>query len=603
MTEHSLLINAFVYLVSAVAAVLLAKRLGMGAVLGYLLAGIAIGPWGMGLISSTEDIRHFAEFGVVLLLFLIGLELNPRRLWDMRKSILGLGGSQVLVTTVLLMIPGLLLGLSWRESLVAALGLALSSTAIALQSITEKNLLTTPAGRSGFAVLLFQDIAVIPMLTLIPLLGVIDVIDSGANPWQKTGQVLLVVAVIIIGGHYGAQPVFRLIAKARTRELFTAFSLILVLGSALLMQLVDMSMALGTFLAGVLLADSDYRHQLEADIEPFKALLLGLFFISVGMSIDFGLFLRYPLLVLSLTLLLMAVKFGVLYGLARLFKLPRRQHLIFALLLCQVGEFAFVIFSVATDFRALSPDVAALLMVVVAMSMLLSPLLLMIDEKYLEPRLAVIADTPPPASSIEEENPVVIAGFGRFGQIVARLLHAKRIGTTIIDHNPDHIERVRQFGFKVFYGDATRVELLHAAGLDQARLFVVAIDDRAGALRTIDLVREHFPRVQILARAYDLIHVYELMDRGVTLYQRETFASALNLGEQALTALGFGAHRAHMAAQHFRRHDQQLIERLHKVHQDQTQVVSLTQESREEIERLFAADEVDLERVQEQDWG
>jgi len=591
MENHNILLDGLIYLGAAVMAVPLAKRLGLGSVLGYLLAGVAIGPWGLQLVTDAQAILHFAEFGVVLLLFLIGLELNPKRLWSMRKPILGLGGSQVLITMLLITLVGIASGISWQTALVAGMGLSLSSTAIALQTMTEKNLLATSAGSRGFSILLLQDIAVIPMLAVIPALG----IATASSPAEEAGwfDVLVVLAVIIaiiFVGRFFTRPLFRLIASANSREIFTAFSLFLVIGIALIMQSIEMSMALGSFMAGVLLAESEYRHQLESDIEPFKGLLLGLFFIAVGMSVDFGLLLSQPWLILGLTVGLIVLKSAVLLALARMFKLPVSQHAFFAFVLSQGGEFAFVLFGVATGFAAMPQELADLLIVVVAFSMLTTPLLLIANEKLIEPWFANI-DAVPDEVMEAQENPVVIAGFGRFGQIVGRLLHANRIGTTIIDHNPNQIERLRQFGFKVFYGDASRLDLLHAAGLQHARLFVLATDDRESGLHTIDLVRKHFPKVCILARAWDLIHVYQLKDHGVQIIERETFDSALRLGESALVALGYERHRAHRAAQRFRAYDNELIGKLYEVHHDQTQVISLSRQARDEIERLLQEDE------------
>lgn len=595
MDNHGILFDSLIYLSAAVMAVPLAKRLGLGSVLGYLLAGVAIGPWGLKLVTDAESILHFAEFGVVLLLFLIGLELNPKRLWNMRKPILGLGGSQVLTTMLLITIVGMVFGLSWQVALIAGMGLSLSSTAIALQTMTEKNLLSTNAGNSGFSILLLQDIAVIPMLALIPALGVTTVSSSAEETgWLDVVIVLVVMLAVIIVGRFLTRPLFRLIAGANSREIFTAFSLLLVIGIAMIMQSIDMSMALGSFMAGVLLAESEYRHQLESDIEPFKGLLLGLFFIAVGMSVDFGLLLTAPWLVVGLTVSLVTLKSGVLLLLARLFKLPVGQHAFFAFVLSQGGEFAFVLFGVAIGFAAMPQELADLLIVVVAFSMLITPLLLIINERFIEPRFAnidTVAEDAIPDDTEPQENPVVIAGFGRFGQIVGRLLHANKIGTTIIDHNPNQIERLRQFGFKVFYGDASRLDLLHAAGLHYARLFVLATDDRESGLHTVDLVRKHFPHVRILARAWDLIHFYQLKDHGVQIIERETFDSALRLGEFSLVELGYERHRAHRAAQRFRAYDNELIEELYQVHHDQSQVISISRQARDEIERLLQEDE------------
>ncbi len=515
MDNHSLLFNAFVYLLAAVLAVPLSKRLGFGAVLGYLVAGVVIGPWGLGLIREAEAILHFAEFGVVLLLFAIGLELNPGRLWAMRKPILGLGAAQVIVTAVILTGIGIASGLNSSVAVVAAMGLSLSSTAMALQLLNERNLLPTPAGHSGFSVLLFQDIAVIPMLAVIPLLGVstVDEASSGFD-WLALLQAIAVIALIIIGGRFALRPVLRLIAATELREVFTAFSLLLVIGTALLMQAVGMSMALGAFLAGVLLAESEYRHALESDIEPFKGLLLGLFFIAVGMSIDFGILLREPMLIAGLALGLVAMKAMVLFMLGRVYGLPARQLPLFALVLSQGGEFAFVLFGVAQSFGVFPATITDTLIVTVALSMLTTPLLMVFNDKFIAPRLD---RTPaPPMDEMEDQgHPVIIAGFGRFGQIVGRLLHANGIDATVLEHDPDHIETLRRFRFKVFYGDACRLDLLRAAGADSAKLLVIAIDEREGTLRLAELVRENFPHLQIISRAWDVAHVFELLEHGV----------------------------------------------------------------------------------------
>ncbi len=603
MNDDSLLTNTLVYLAAAVVAVPIAKRLGLGSVLGYLIAGVVIGPFGLRLITNVEDILHFAEFGVVLLLFLIGLELNPRRLWGLRKSIVGIGGAQVVVTTVLILAIGMLLGFDWKLALVAAMGLSLSSTAIALQTLTEKSLLTTPAGNNAFSVLLFQDIAVIPILALLPLLGV-EAADAGTgNPLFDTLKVVAVIAAIVVGGHYLIRPVIQYIANTKLPEIFTAFSLLLVIGIALLMQTVDMSMALGTFLAGVLLADSEYRHELETDIEPFKGLLLGLFFISVGMSIDFDLLIERPGLILMLVTGLIVVKMAVLLALGRLLGLQASQNMMFTFLLAQGGEFAFVIFSVASSFGALDRATGDVLVAAVALSMLSTPLLMIIHARLVEPRFANLGG-PREADRIDNaEQPVIIAGFGRFGQIIARLLHANGIATTIIDHNPQQIDRVRKFGYKVFYGDASRMDLLHAAGADQARLLILALDDREAMHETIVAAQKQFPSLKILARAWDVVHAYELLDLGVNVFQRETFEAALSLGESALIELGYGAYRAKKLAHTFKRQDLKTLYQLHAVHRDQEKLISVAREASEEMGRKFEIDERLLHEAEEQDWG
>ena len=603
MDNHSLLFNAFVYLLAAVLAVPLSKRLGFGAVLGYLLAGVVIGPWGLGLIREAEAILHFAEFGVVLLLFAIGLELNPGRLWAMRKPILGLGAAQVIVTAVILTGIGIASGLNYSVAVVAAMGLSLSSTAMALQLLNERNLLPTPAGHSGFSVLLFQDIAVIPMLAVIPLLGAstVDAAGSGFD-WLALLQAIAVIVLIIVGGRFALRPVLRLIAATKLREVFTAFSLLLVIATALLMQAVGMSMALGAFLAGVLLAESEYRHALESDIEPFKGLLLGLFFIAVGMSIDFGILLSEPMLIAGLALGLVTMKAMVLFMLGRVYGLPARQLPLFALVLSQGGEFAFVLFGVAQSFGVFPATITDTLIVTVALSMLTTPLLMVFNDKFVAPRLD---HTPaPPMDEMEDQgHPVIIAGFGRFGQIVGRLLHANGIDATVLEHDPDHIEILRRFRFKVFYGDACRLDLLRAAGADSAKLLVIAIDDREGTLRLAELVRENFPHLQIISRAWDVAHVFELLEHGVCAYERETFEGALRLGEEALKQLGCTAWRAKQAAHRFRAHDEETLHEIYQhYHDDFEERIRISADARQRLREIMQSDENHLSSQADRDW-
>ena len=586
--EHSLLTNALVYLAAAVVAVPLAKRLGLGAVLGYLLAGMAIGPWGLGLIREVEDILHFSEFGVVLLLFLIGLELEPSRLWSMRRPIFGWGGAQVAGVTAALFGAALLAGVAWEVALVASLGLSLSSTAIALATLGERNLMGTPAGQAGFALLLFQDIAAIPMIALVPVLGVAAA-DSAASGWTGAARLALVVAGVVIGGRYLVRPALRVIARSGMREIFTAFALLLVIAISLLMQWVGMSMALGAFMAGVLLADSEYRHALETDLEPFKGLLLGLFFIAVGMSVDFGVFAANPWLILGLVAAFLAIKLAVLFALSFVFGIARGQRWLFAFLLSQGGEFAFVVFGAASAARVFTPEVGSILVATVALSMVATPLLLVFHDKVLEPRYR--GQNKRAADAIEgDEGHVIIAGFGRFGQIVGRLLNANRFKLTILDHDPDQIELLRGFGFKVFYGDATRVDLLHSAGADKARALVLAIDDIEDSLALADAVRENFPHLPVLARARNVTHYYQLMDRGVTVIERETFESALQLGRRVLCQLGYGAYRAREATLKFREHNKATVDAVYPYYKDREQYVSMAKRARDELNQMFARD-------------
>ncbi|MDO8074076.1 glutathione-regulated potassium-efflux system protein KefC [Janthinobacterium sp. SUN176] len=589
MEHHSFLINILFYLVAAIIMVPLAKRLGMGAVLGYLVAGVVIGPWGLGLIKNVEVILSFSEFGVVLLLFLIGLELEPKRLWLLRRPIFGWGGAQVGVVSAGLCAVAMAFGVDWRTALVGALGLSLSSTAIVLATLGERKLMSTPAGSAGFSILLFQDIAAIPMIALVPLLGGL-VTHSGEPGWLRVAKLAAVLAALVIGGRFLVNPILRFIARTDLREIFTAFALLLVIAICVLMESVGLSMALGTFMAGVLLADSEYRHELISDLEPFKGLLLGLFFIAVGMSVDFGVLRAQPLLILALVAGLLAVKIALLYVLSKFVDIPRGQQLFFALLLSQGGEFAFVVFAAAEAAHVFAPETAALLVVVVTLSMVATPLLLLLHDKFVAPRLQGEKKRRPDDHIEAQDNPIVIAGFGRFGQIIGRLLAANKIGVTVLDHDPDQIDLLRKFGFKVFYGDATRVDLLVAAGIEKARALVIAIDNVDDSLALVDAVRLRLPELTILARARNVTHYYELMKRGVTLIERETFAAALLLGEQTLQQVGFSPERAQRAAGIFGRHNLKTLLEVAPHFQDQQKVMSLTRQAREELEDMFESD-------------
>lgn len=597
-----LLLNAVIYLAAAVIAVPIAKRLGLGSVLGYLIAGAIVGPWVLKLITDVEAILHFSEFGVVLLLFVIGLELNPRRLWQMRWPILGLGGGQVLGCTLVLTALCYLLGWPWQVALAAGLGLSLSSTAIALQPLTERNLLSTPGGRSAFSILLFQDIAVIPMLALLPLLAFAPVNDGPNEGWIGAAKAVAAIAIIVFGGRYLTRPLFRVIAETGLREIFTATALLIVMGIALLMQLAGLSMALGAFLAGVLLAESEYRHELESDIEPFKGLLLGLFFTAVGMSVDFGLLVSKPGTVIGLVVALIALKGAVLFIIARTARLPMSQTALFTFLLAQGGEFAFVLFGAASGFGIMDHETVALLTVVVALSMATAPLLVVINDKLVEPRFVQIDDRPHDTPE-DEGNPVIVAGFGRFGQIVVRLLYANRIGVTVLDHDPEIIDTLRQFDFKVFYGDATRLDLLEAAGAAKAKVLVVAVDSQEASLALVDLAKQHFPNLKIVARARDLPHAMELMNREVPVIERETFRSALAIGEQTLRALGQTAYAARQKTLTFKQHNEELLLQLHKHWDDEIATrITLQRQARARLQQNLEADEKAQENARGLGW-
>ena len=583
----------FLYLSAAVLAVPLAKALGLGSIIGYLAAGIAIGPWGLGLVSNVQDILHFAEFGVVLMLFLVGLELQPSRLWAMRRPIFGTGSAQVLGCAAVLFAAGWLAGLPWRISLVAALGLALSSTAIALQVLAERNLMRTSSGRAGFSILLFQDVAAIPILALLPLLGA----AAGAGDDHSAGEVLLealkivgVIGAIVLGGRLLLRPLLRWIAKSRTPEIFTAASLLLVVGIAYLMVMVGLSMALGAFLAGVLLADSEYRSELEADIEPFKGLLLGLFFIAVGMSIDFGVLMRSPWLMAGILLGFLALKALVIYTLAKVAGVPYQERPVFTLLLAQGGEFAFVVFQAAAGAQVFSAETASLLIGAVALSMLISPLLLVLVDRALLRRYAQLKPAAPPEQEISEpqEAPVIIAGFGRYGQIVARVMLAQGIPTTVLDHSVEILEIARAFGYRVFYGDATRLDLLRIAGAEHARVLVVAVDDPEQSLKIVTLARKHFPQLQLVARARDLTHWNALRDLGVTLVQRELFESSLESARTVLELMGQSPTRAQEMTRRFREHNITLADRMYPHHKDRAKMVAVAREGRAQLAEQMA---------------
>ena len=569
MTD-SVLAQAFIYLVAAVVFVPLAKRLGLGSVLGYLLAGVAIGPFALGLVGTEGNhVMHFAEFGVVMMLFLVGLELKPSVLWQLRQPILGLGGLQVLVTTIAVAGAAMALGLSFKPALAVGMVLAMSSTAIVLQSLAEKGLLKTPGGQSSFSVLLMQDIAVIPILALFPLLGsggeAVAAHGGGADRpgWLQGLFVLGAVAGIALAGRTVVRPAFRLLAETRLREIFTAAALLLVVGIALLMSLVGLSPALGTFLAGVVLAESEYRHELESDIEPFKGLLLGLFFISVGAQIDFQYVTNHPALVAGLVAGVMVLKLAVLLGLGRLFRLDRAARWTSALALAQVGEFAFVLLSFGLQGHVFGKSVAGPLVAVVALSMAATPLLFVLLERVVLPRATAASSSNRPQDTVTNaDSPVVIAGFGRFGQIVGRMLRANGSRPTVLDLSPGMVDLLGRLGLEVYYGDAARPELLHAAGCERAKLFVLAVDDPEQAFKIAATVRKHYPRLPILARARSRTEWHQLRRLGIREIWRETYGSAFEMGIAAMRLLGHRAHTAHRLAATWRRHEEQAIEDL-----------------------------------------
>ena len=601
--EHapSWLINSLIYLGAAVVAVPFSKALGLGSIIGYLAAGMAIGPWGLGLVTNVQDILHFAEFGVVLMLFLVGLELEPKRLWSMRRPIFGWGSAQVMGCAAILFValwasslfvPAVSTALGgWKTALVAALGLALSSTAIALQVMGERNLLPTSSGQAGFSILLFQDVAAIPILALIPLLGVTQEVNeasSGVDIAYSAIKVIAIITGIVIGGRLLLRPIFRWIARSKTPEIFTAASLLLVVGIAALMLFVGLSMALGAFLAGVLLAESEYRRELETDIEPFKGLLLGLFFIAVGMSIDFSVIINSPWLIAGVLIAFIAIKFVVIYGITRLMDVPFQERPVLTLLLAQGGEFAFVVFQAAAGAKVFAPETASLLIGVVALSMLISPLILIAIDKLWLPRYANCGVEQPDEISEQQAAPIIIAGFGRYGQIVARLLLAQDIPTTVLDHDAEMIDTARRFGYRVFYGDATRLDLLRTAGAATAQIFVIAVDDVEQSLAIVDLAKEHFPQLQLVVRARDATHWNKLKDRDVSLIQRELFESSLQSAASVLELLGYPGVDASRLVQVFKAHNIALLEQMYPHYKDREKLISVAKIGRDQLAEQMA---------------
>jgi CPA2 family monovalent cation:H+ antiporter-2 len=581
----SFLLQATLFLGAAVIAVPIAARLGLGSVLGYLMAGLIIGP-GLGLVANTDDIRHFAEFGVVMMLFLIGLELEPRALWDMRHRLIGLGGLQIALTMAAVTACGSLLGLPWPTAVATGMVLSLSSTAIVLQTLNEKSLMTTQGGRSAFSVLLSQDIAVIPMLVVLPLLAVNPAMSlapdgsidrhagdgehgahgsmslvEGLPDWGVALVTLGAIALIIVGGVYGARPLFRYIHTARLPEMFTAVALLIVVGIGFLMILVGLSPALGTFLAGVVLANSEFRHELESDIEPFKGLLLGVFFITVGAGIDTGAFLGEPLTILGLAIGLLALKGAILFVLGRLFGLRGRDQWLFTLGIAQAGEFGFVLISFALSTSVMSEALGGRLLLVIAVTMLITPLLFILYDQ-IEHRLNERGSEASAPDEIDEQGPVIIAGIGRFGQIVNRMVQASGFKTVVLDHDMETIQLMRRFGFKGFFGDPTRPELLNAAGLQSASVLVAALDDPRAQNKLVAYARRVRPDLHIIARAHDRGHVYQLYRAGADDIVREMFDSAVRAGRYALENVGMSEYEAAVARDTFFQHDRETVREL-----------------------------------------
>ncbi|MFS7380800.1 glutathione-regulated potassium-efflux system protein KefC [Rahnella inusitata] len=599
MDNHNLMIEGLIYLGSAALFVPIAVRLGLGSVLGYLIAGCIIGPWGLKLVSDAESILTFAEIGVVLMLFVIGLELDPKRLWTMRASVFGGGSIQMVGCGAVLSAFCYFLGLDWKIAMLIGLTLALSSTAIAMQAMSERSLTAAPIGRSAFAVLLFQDIAAIPLVAMIPLLAstgeATTLVSFGLSAAKVAGALVLVVLL----GRYVTRPLLHFVARSGMREVFSAVALFLVFGFGILLEMAGMSMAMGAFLAGVLLASSEYRHALESDIQPFKGLLLGLFFIGVGMSIDFGTLVHQPLLIATLLVGFMALKAALLWLVAPWLGVPKKQRGLFAILIGQGSEFAFVIFSTAQTAGVLPVEWAKALTLAVALSMAVTPLLLVLAARM--ERNAPQDDRP--QDTIDDENAqVIIAGFGRFGQIAGRLLLANNVHTVVLDHDPDHIETLRKFGTKVFYGDATRVDLLESAGAAQAKVLINAIDDVEANLQLTALAKEHFPNLKIIARARDVDHWYQLRQLGVEAPERELFEGSLRVGREVLETLGLDAYEAREKADLFRRYNLKMLEATVANYEDTEFRIASMQRAKDMLSAAIEQDQERLASEQQQGW-
>ena len=599
MENHNLLLEGLLYLGSAALFVPIAVRLGLGSVLGYLIAGCIIGPWGLKLVSDPESILTFAEIGVVLMLFIIGLELDPKRLWTLRASVFGGGSIQMGGCGLLLSLFCYLLGLDWKVALLIGLTLALSSTAIAMQAMSERSLTTSPIGRSAFAVLLFQDIAAIPLVAMIPLLASTGEATTLASFGLSAAKVIGALAAVILLGRYVARPLLHFVARSGMREVFSAVALFLVFGFGILLETAGLSMAMGAFLAGVMLASSEYRHALESDIQPFKGLLLGLFFIGVGMSIDFGTLVHQPLLIATLLVGFMLLKAALLWLIGPMLGVPKRQRGLFAILIGQGSEFAFVIFSTAQMAGVLPVEWAKALTLAVALSMAVTPLLLVLASRL---ERNAPKDNRPDDIIDDENATVIIAGFGRFGQIAGRLLLANNVHTVVLDHDPDHIETLRKFGTKVFYGDATRVDLLESAGAGQAKVLINAIDDVEANLQLTELAKEHFPNLKIIARARDVDHWYQLRRLGVEVPERELFEGSLRVGRETLEFLGLDAYEAREKADLFRRYNLKMLEATIENYEDTEFRVATMQRAKDMLTDAIEQDQKRLASGQQQGW-
>jgi glutathione-regulated potassium-efflux system ancillary protein KefC len=581
-----------ILLAAAVVAVPVAKRMGFGSVLGYLAAGLVIGPAGLRLVTDVESIAEASALGVVMLLFLIGLELRPARLWVMRRSVLGLGAAQVVVTGAVLAQFARIAGLTWSAAIVIGFGLALSSTAIVLPMLAERDLLATRAGRDSFSVLLFQDLAVIPFVALLPLLGggVSEVRGMAAGDvWLAVGKAIAAIVAVLVGGRFLIRPIFRAVDGAKAPEIFTATALVIVMGTAALASLAGLSTSLGAFMAGVLLSDSEYRHELQADIEPFEGLLLGVFFISVGMSTDLGLLLSRPGLILGSVILLLAIKAAIAFGLGRIAGQGSGDAARFSAALAQAGEFGFVLFGAGVAAHILTSGQSEGAMLVITLSMMASPLLFALEERWLAPRLE---RRPQRDFDAFDGAPtrILICGFGRMGQIVGRILRLRRIPYTALDSHVEQIDLVRRYGNRAYYGDPTRLDVLRAAGAADAKIVVVALEEIGDSLKVVDHAKRHFPNLAIVARARNRHHAYLLMDRGVTHIVRETFYSSLRLTEKVLEELGIEQEDAKRTVALFEEHDERTLVEQHGFYDDEKQIIQTSKEAAVELRRILEAD-------------
>ncbi|EMJ52303.1 monovalent cation:proton antiporter-2 (CPA2) family protein [Leptospira interrogans serovar Szwajizak] len=593
MLDHNLLINLIVFLSAAVISVPLFKRIGLGSVVGYLVGGTIIGPWGIGLITDVDSILHLSEFGVVLLLFLIGLELKPQRLWILRRPVFGLGGLQVILTSLTFFILLSLLGLEKRQAIVISISISLSSTAFALQVLGEKNELNTTHGRSAFAILLFQDLAIIPIMATLSFLT-----ESSSNPGSHGSikEILFPIGTIIaviLAGRFLARPLFKLVASSGNHEIFTALSLLIVIGVSILMNQVGLSMALGSFLGGVILADSEYRHELESNLEPFKGLFLGLFFLAVGMSINLGEVLKDPILVILLAFILILVKTIILYFIGIITKHSKEVSLNLSTIISQGGEFAFVILGVGVSLSILPKERADLVIAVVTLSMGLTPILGILKDKT--SKWILKEDQNIKEDTIEEQNRVIVAGFGRFGQIIARMLFVHKIGFTALEHNPDQVNLARKFGYKIYYGDASKLSLLRSAGAEHADLFILAIQDIDVSVKIAELIKKNFPNLTIIARARNREHVFKLMELGIQIIRRDTFASALELAGETLSQLGFIDSEVEKKVKKFRAHDELTLKGQFQIRGDEKEFIQFSKNSMRQLEDAFEADRQEKE--------